>query len=153
MPANRDAVLAQWLTPAQEAAFRGLPNHDQAHLLRVHRALIARGVTDPDLLVAGLLHDLGKTSSRGRVRFSDRVIKVVLGRIRPGLLVRFARTPAPWYCHGVWLAIHHASLGAERAAALGCTPRTCWLIAHHEDAQPAPDAALELLMEIDRETV
>jgi hypothetical protein len=29
-------------------------------------------------------------------------------------------------------------LGAEKAAAANCSPRVCWLIAHHED-DPAPD--------------
>jgi hypothetical protein len=152
VPAIRDGVLAEWLTPTQAAAFRGLPKHDQAHLLRVYQALVAQGVTDADLLVAGLLHDLGKSSPYGSVRLIDRVTKVMIARIMPGLLARLTRAPAPWYRYGLWLAAHHPRLGAERAAALGCTPRTCWLIAHHEDAMPDPDPALGLLIQIDRIT-
>jgi hypothetical protein len=152
VPADRDEALARWLTPAQAAAFRELPIHDQAHLLRVYHALIAHGVTDPDLLVAGLLHDLGKTSPRGHVRLGDRVVKVLLARLLPGLLALLTRDPELRCFYGLWLAVHHAPLGAARAVALDCTPRACWLIAHHEDALPDPDPALELLLAIDRET-
>ena len=137
------------LTDSQAAAFRALPAHDQAHLCRVYRGLRARGVTDRDLLVAGLLHDLGKSDASGRVRWADRVVRVLLARWAPRVLDRLARRPAPWWRAGLALAVHHPRLGAERGARLGCSARTCWLIAHHEDGSAAEDTGLALLMAVD----
>ena len=150
VPRDRDAILAEALTPRQAAAFRELPPHDQAHLCRVYRSLRDRGVTDRDLLAAALLHDLGKVSRAGHVRLVDRVAHVVLARFAPGLLSRLAGLPAPRWRLGLALAVHHPALGAARAAELGCSPRTCWLIGHHEDADATTDPALALLAEADR---
>lgn len=149
IPGDRDAILAAALTPAQAAAFRGLLVHDQAHLLRVYRALLQVGVTDRDLLTAVLLHDLGKTSPAGHVRLPDRVARVVLGRVAPGALHRLARLPAPRWRLGLALAVHHAALGADRAALLGCSPRVRWLIAHHDHPAALHDADLALLAAAD----
>ena len=150
IPTDRDAILAQALTPAQAVAFCALPAHDQAHLCRVYRTLRSHGVDDRDLLAAALLHDLGKVAGRCHVRLVDRVARVLLRRLAPALLRRLARLPAPaWRC-GLALAVNHAALGAARAAELGGSPRTCWLIAHHEDADAAADPDLQLLMAADR---
>jgi hypothetical protein len=140
VPADRDAILAT-LSGHQAAAFRALPAYDQAHLCRTFSALREAGIADPDLLAAGLLHDLGKggvPGVAGKVRLTDRVLRVVLRRCAPRLLARAARLPAPRWRVGLALAVHHPRLGAGWAAELGCSPRTCWLIAHHED-EPAPD--------------
>ena len=72
IPANRDAVLESVLTGPQAAAFRELPAFDQVHLLGVHDRLKNAGVSDPNLLAAGLLHDIGKVDAHGRVRLPDR---------------------------------------------------------------------------------
>ena len=151
MPDDRDAILASTLTPPQAAAFRALPVHDQAHLCAVYRFLRDRGVDDREVLTAGLLHDLGKVSAAGQVRLVDRAVRVVLARLVPGLLRRWARVPAAGWRLGLALAVHHPALGAERAAALGASPRVCWLIAHHEDAGAVDDRDLRLLAVADRE--
>jgi hypothetical protein len=96
-----------------------------------------------------LLHDIGKVAVNGRVRLIDRAAKVVLARVSPQLLSWLARLPAPRWRRGLALAVHHPRLGAARAADLGCSPRACWLIAHHED-EPAPeDDALTMLCRVD----
>lgn len=149
LPHDRDEILAAVVTPAQAAAFRGLPAHDQAHLCRVCRILLASGVADRDLLAAALLHDVGKADAGGRVRLPDRVARVLLAWLAPRLLARLAALPAPGPRRGFALAVHHPRLGAERAAQLGCSRRTCWLIAHHEDEPPPDDPDLLRLMAAD----
>jgi hypothetical protein len=149
LPPDRETILAEALTPAQAAAFRGLPPHDQAHLCRVYRRL-REGDADRDLLVAALLHDVGKAHPEGRVRLVDRAARVVLSRLAPKLLRRLAAWPAPGWRRGLALAVHHPRLGAERAAALGCSPRTCWLIAHHHDRPLPDDRGLRSLVEADQ---
>ncbi len=151
LPADRDAILAAALPAAAAEAFRRLPTHDQAHLCRVYRTLRRDGVDDPELLAAALLHDLGKIDeSGGHVRLPDRVARVLLRRLAPRLLQRLARPDAPSWRRGLTLAVHHPALGAARAAALGCSARTCWLIEHHEDDPPPDDRHLHRLMAADR---
>ncbi len=153
VPADRDAILATLPGPEAAAAFRALSPHDQAHLCRTFRALRENGVTDRDLLVAGLLHDLAKGGAPGvpgRVRLVDRVLRVLLRRLAPGALVRLARLPAPRWRAGLALAVHHPRLGAERAARLGVSEHACWLIAHHEAGAPPADPDLARLRAADR---
>ena len=55
--------LATWLTPDQLALFDRMHVADRRHGLDVVTALRADGATDPDLLLAGLLHDAGKAAT------------------------------------------------------------------------------------------
>jgi hypothetical protein len=54
------AGLEAWTTAAQRGLFVSMHPGDQRHGLDVVAALRAAGHTDPDLLLAGLLHDAGK---------------------------------------------------------------------------------------------
>ncbi len=141
------------LTSKQAAAFYQLSSHDQAHLCRVAQQLGGTNSENIDLIVAALLHDIGKVSDRGRVRLPDRVAKVLLSKYAPHLLARLAKRPANMLLEGLSLTVHHPSLGAQRAAMLGCTARTCWLIAHHENEGIFSDNDLCLLVAADRENV
>ena len=141
------------LSPAQEAAFLALPRYDQAHLLAVYRRLVDAGVGDDELLLAAILHDIGKVGFGTRVRLHDRVVTVLLRRLSPALLARLARLPATGWRRGLALAVHHPHLGATIAAGLGCSERTCWLIAHHADAPPHADPDLRILVEADHAAV
>lgn len=127
-----DAALAS-LTPRQQEAFLALPSFDQSHLLRCRSFLVASGVSDPDLLHAALLHDLGKSSENARISTVDRTLRVLLRRLAPNLLQALANPEGPGICAGLVIAVHHPAIGAEQARQLGCNERVCWLIAHHED--------------------
>ncbi len=150
IPAEREAALASSLTAMQAGAFRGLPAYDQVHLLTVHARLAAAGVTDADLLTAGLLHDIGKMDQHGAVRLTDRVAYVLLRWLRPAMLARFAESSKPGIGYGLHLCVHHSQLGAQRAAALGCNARTVWLIANHDVDNVPFDHELALLQTADR---
>ena len=120
------AVLATWLTPDQLALFDGMHVADRRHGLDVVTALRADGATDPDLLLAGLLHDAGKGAT--------------------GLWPRVAYSLGQAFGHWVWrLAgwrpgfraslerLHdHAAASATLAEAAGCSARTVELIRHQE---------------------
>jgi hypothetical protein len=138
LPAERDAILAETLSTAQRDAFLTLPVYDQRHLCATYRYLRNKGIANTELLQAALLHDLGKAALGGRVTLLDRTLNVLVGTFAPALLDRLARLPAPRWRTGLALAVHHPRLGAEWAAELGCSARTCWLIAHHAD-DPPPD--------------
>jgi hypothetical protein len=146
VPARDRALAAAILTEPQFAAFRLLDPADQRHALRVVRLLLAAGARDPDLIVAGLLHDLGKVDARGegRVLLIHRVAKVLLVRLLPGLWVRLGDTRRPGLARGFALLRHHPALGAAWAATLGVSPRACALIAAHQAGPICPGAAAAL---------
>jgi hypothetical protein len=148
--ADRDEILSRVLEPHAAEAFRKLPRFDQIHLLAVHDRLGRGGNSSDDLLAAGLLHDIGKADSTGHVRLPDRVARVLLRRIAPGVLTKLADESGRPIFHGLRLCVHHPRLGAERARKLGCNERTVWLIAHHEDEEPGDDRELAMLQAADR---
>lgn len=99
---------------------------DRRHGLDVVVSLRAEGVTEPDALLAGLLHDAGKgdTGIWPRVAYAlahnyGQWIATVARRI-PGLGAPMERLRT------------HASTSAELAAAAGCPPRTVDLIRYQD---------------------
>jgi hypothetical protein len=136
-PAQREA-LATWLSPAQLGLFDGMHRADRRHGLDVVAWLRADGIDDPEVLLAGLLHDAGK----GQTGFLPRVIfslsqaygSWILGRgiLFPPLAASLARLKA------------HATLSSTLAAAAGCSPRTVELIRHQDDPRPADLAGQRL---------
>lgn len=149
--ASVDGRFRALVTPDVWRLVAELAPADRAHLLAVHDWLQARGCTDPDLLQAGLLHDIGKADHRRQVGLVERIIVVLARRLAPALLPRLARpnSAIPWR-HGLYLALEHPRLGADRARRAGCNERVCWLIAHHHGPDQG-DPALRLLQRADEE--
>jgi hypothetical protein len=135
-PRERDAV-AGWLSPAQLAIFDGMHVADRRHGLDVVAALRDGGERDPEVLIAGLLHDAGKgdTGMLPRILYS-------LGQAGMGWPVRLlGRLP------GMFTSLDrlrdHAETSAVMAAAAGCSVRTVELI-RWQDAPRDPDAGERL---------
>jgi len=132
------AELSGWLTPAQLAVFDAMHRADRRHGLDVARALRSAGHDQPDILLAGLLHDCAKGARVGiwhRVGWSlgaryGRRVRAIAERL-PGFRVAFADLDT------------HAERSAALALAAGCSPRTAELIRHQAD--PADDALGEAL--------
>jgi hypothetical protein len=131
-------LLVAWLTPGQLALFDAVPVADQRHGLDVAAQLSAAGSTDPDLLVAGLLHDCGKGP---RVRFLHRVVWS-LGQRYGAWIWRLSRI-LPTFPAGLARLRDHAQRSADLAAEAGCTDRTIELIRNQE--APTDDAGRLLL--------
>ncbi len=143
------AILAHYLSPPQRAIFNAMPAPDRRHSLAVLYTLQRRGKTDPDLMAAALLHDIGKSEYDAAGRRVDtvplwcRVAKVVIIRLPRGerLLRRLAKRGAAqpkgmW--HAFYLSWEHPRLGAEMAARLGVSPQCAALIRDHMHP-PRPD--------------
>ncbi len=139
-PAERE-TLADWLTPAQLLVFDSMPMADRRHGLDVVAFLRSQGVTDSDLLVAGLLHDCGKGP---RIRLVHRVAWS-LGEKYGAWVWRGARV-LPTFTRALQQLRDHAERSARLAEQSGCSPRTVELI-RHQDA-PVDDAG-RLLHEAD----
>ena len=141
-PAER-ASLSSWLTPAQLVLFDSMHRADQRHGLDVAAALRVERQTDPDLLLAGLLHDCGKGRDLRlwqRVgwslaeRYGRRVERVLL-RV-PGFRPAFATMAA------------HAARSAELSLEAGCSAITAELIRHQ--AEPVDDVLGRALLIADQ---
>ena len=131
------AALASWVSPAQLEVFDAMHVADQRHGLDVVATLRDEGSTDPELLLAGLLHDAGKgdTGVWPRVAYA-------LGQHYGSSVWSAARLVPGWSARLDRLR-DHAELSAAIAARAGCTPRTVELI-RHQDA-PLDDDAGRLL--------
>ena len=117
------AALAEWLTPAQLALFDGMPVADRRHGLDVACALRAGGVSDPEVLLAGLLHDAGKGRS---IRLWHRVAWSLGELLGPWVHRGAARLPGG--DDAMARLRDHAERSAELARAAGSTERTAALI-------------------------
>jgi hypothetical protein len=119
------ADLAGWLTPAQLALFDAMPVADRRHGLDVVAHLRSLGARDPDLLLAGLLHDCGKGS---RVRLVHRVTWSLSERYGPCVLTAAAAVPG--MRTGLARIRDHADASADMMLAAGASERAADLARH-----------------------
>lgn len=135
-PAERMG-LTRWLTDPQRALFDEMHVADQRHGLDVVASLQASRVRDPDILVAGLLHDAGK----GQTGIAARTVYALGQRYGPWIWRTAGLLPGS----GAALRglAEHAEVSATMAAAAGCTPRTVELI-RNQDAPTDPVAGRQL---------
>jgi hypothetical protein len=115
-----------------------MPAGDRRHGLDVVAYLRKAGADEPDLLVAGLLHDCGKGP---QVRFAHRVTWSLGQRYGTGIWRAAAHVPT--FNTGLARLRDHSQRSAELAAAAGCTARTIELIRNQEE--PTDDAGRLLL--------
>lgn len=124
-PHEREALVG-WLSPAQLSLFDRMHVADRRHGLDVVAVLRAEGVGDPDVLLAGLLHDAGK----GRTGVWPRVAWSLGEALGPWAWRAAARLP------GMAPALerlgNHAEASARLAERAGCSARTVELIRHQD---------------------
>ena len=138
------AVLERHLAPSQQDLFRAMSPINQRHCLDVFNNLLRRGHTDPDLLRAALLHDVGK---RG-IRLWHRVAGVLLEAFWPTLLEKLAVNRPQSWLYGFYVYQYHADLSAELAERSGCSPSVVELIRGHHT--PSENEQARVLWETDR---
>jgi hypothetical protein len=126
------AGLEAWLTPVQLDLFDRMHVADRRHGLDVVASLRQDGVTEPDALVAGLLHDAGKGDT-GLVARVANSLGQAYGRWIPGTVS---------WLPGMRAAQErldgHAESSARLAEAAGCSTRTVELI-RWQDAPRDPE--------------
>jgi hypothetical protein len=127
------AALAGWVTPDQLAMFDSMHIADRRHGLDVVTTLREQGVTDEEVLLAGLLHDAGK----GRTGVWPRVA-YSLGQAYGTWVWRVAGVLPPMRAALERLR-EHAETSARLAERAGASPRTVDLI-RHQEAPVDPDA-------------
>ena len=138
------AVLERYLAPSQRDLFRAMPPIDQRHCLNVFNVLLQQSHSDPDLLRAALLHDVGK---RG-IRLWHRVAGVLLEAFWPALLEKLAVNRPQSWLYGFYIYRYHADLSAKLAERSGCSPSVVELIKGHHT--PSENEHVKALREADR---
>lgn len=125
-PDERQAVAA-WATAAEVALFDAMHVADRRHGLDVVAALRRDGVSDRDVLAAGLLHDCAKgdTGAGPRIAWS-------LGEAF-GPWVRTLAARVPGWGPAMERLRDHAAASADAAAAAGLPARAVDLIRYQED--------------------
>ena len=127
------AALAGWVTSEQLALFDSMHIADRRHGLDVVATLRSQGVSDEDVLLAGLLHDAGK----GRTGVWPRVA-YSLGQAYGAWVWRVAVILPPMRA-AIDRLREHAEASARLAERAGASPRTVDLI-RHQEAPVDPDA-------------
>ena len=127
------AALAGWMTPDQLALFDSMHVADRRHGLDVVTTLREQGVTDEEVLLAGLLHDAGK----GRTGVWPRVA-YSLGQAYGAWIWRVAGV-LPSMRLALERLREHAETSARLAERAGASPRTVDLI-RHQEAPVDPEA-------------
>ncbi len=131
VPKQEFSLLSEHLTPPQIELFQRMPRCDQRHGLDVFYALQRKHHHDHDLLVAALLHDVGKGG--GGLQLWHRVPIVLIKALKPQLLDRLARDEPRSWRYPFFVHQRHPELGAELAQAVGCSPTTVELVRRHQE--------------------
>lgn len=148
------AEVRSFLSPALMKLFLSMNKSEQAHSIRMYHTLCQQGSQPTELLIAALLHDVGKTMHP--LRLWER-IEVVLGKaLFPKAAERWgAAAPKSWRRAFV-IAAQHPAWGADMAAQAGAPLLAVSLIRRHQDTnwavgEPAvqEDSLLKRLQNVD----
>jgi hypothetical protein len=144
LSAQERQIVAAHLSQEQQGLFYAMTVRDQRHCLDVFYALRRRSCKDEEVLLAALLHDVGK----GPIRLWHRVAYVFLRATRPRLLARLAQPEGRGWRRVMASLGDHGARGAALAEAVGTAATVVELIRHHQRAD-AGDGRLALLRAAD----
>jgi len=143
------------LTAEQMQLFMRLQPSEQIHALRVLYTVQRQGESDPDLVTAALLHDIGK--ARAPLRLWERVL-IVLGKgFFPERAKEWGRGQFQGWIRPFVIAEQHPTWGAEMAFEAGASPLTVSLIRKHqspietEPVSPLEEHLLKILQDADHQ--
>lgn len=141
-----DELARDHLTPALYMLYAKMRRSERQHSLGVLRDLLADGHSDPDLLTAGLLHDVGKT--RAPFTIPEKVLVVLVRAIAPSLYRRWGSGSAHGWRRPFAVSIQHPAWSAQMVKTAGGSVLAVELIRQHADVLTAPPQshAEELLL-------
>ncbi len=131
-----DALAQTVLAPPLFDLYQRMRRSERQHSLRVLHMLLDAGQTDPDLLAAALLHDVGKI--RTRFFLPEKVLVVLVKAISPNTYRRWGSGSAGGWRRPFAVSVQHPAWGAEMVAAAGGSPLAVDLIRRHQDSPSDP---------------
>jgi hypothetical protein len=143
----RTETLLPYLAPSQIALFCHMRAAEQVHGFHVFEQLKSNGQSNPDLLAAALLHDVGKIMYPPTLL--ERVAVVLGHRFLRRQSARWSEGKPTGFRRPFVVAAHHAEWGADLARQAGASRRTVELIFRHHDPGPGGDPQLAALQAAD----
>lgn len=150
-PAQADKTYVQAiLSLEQQALFDRMQPSEQAHSLAVMKHLmdVDLDITQDerqDLLIAALLHDVGKSCHP--LHLWERVLIVVAKAFFPEKVRVWGQSGTPGWRNPFIVAQQHPYWGAELAAQASVSPRAEFLIRHHQNNSfPQNEKRIEVLL-------
>ena len=143
------------LTADQMQLFTCLQPSEQIHALRVLQTVQGRGESDPDLLTAALLHDIGK--ARAPLRLWERVLIVLAKGLFPERTKDWGDGRLDDWMRPFVIAEQHPAWGGDMAAEVGTSPLAVTLIRGHqspggsEPLSPHENRLLKILQDADHQ--
>lgn len=145
-PVDTAYAKVQLASDSLFALFESLPRMEQNHGIAICKTLEKRGKHSPDLLVAALLHDVGKVEHVPTL--CERVLTVLVEHFTPKLARRFAHGQPTGLKRGFVIRRVHADLGADLVREAGASSRVVDLIRRHHKL-PGDDCDLIALQAFD----
>jgi putative nucleotidyltransferase with HDIG domain len=119
-----------YLSPPLMGVFGMLRPGEAQHSLHVLETLIHMGESNPSLLVAALLHDVGK--ARFPYTLPERVIVVLTRKFFPALAERWGNGDPNTWRRPFVISRQHPTWSAEIVSRAGADPLAIELIAAHQ---------------------
>lgn len=117
------AAVTGWLTPEMADLYFSQADADQCHSYHAALTVVASGVTDPDVIVAALMHDVAKRHARlGAVGRSVASVLVALGGPLSDRMTAYR---------------DHGMIGAHELGAIGAPALAIDFALHHQGGRPA----------------
>ncbi|MFQ3566086.1 MAG: HD domain-containing protein [Aggregatilineales bacterium] len=124
-------LAAAYLVPPLLHLFSAMRRSEQLHSLNVLRAVLAQGETPPELAIAALLHDVGK--SRYPLALWQKTVPVIVRALSPAMQAKLSNgDPSVLWRRPFVVYAHHPAWSAELAASAGAPADAVWLIEHHQ---------------------
>lgn len=123
------------LEPSMAALFFQMSNPDQSHSIRVLQTLVDQEEENSDLLMAALLHDVGK--SLNPLRAWERSLVVVTNRILPNQVLKWGQDEARGWRKPFVVALQHPEWGAALVQQEGGSETLVTLIRYHQEHVPS----------------
>lgn len=136
LPNDAKRQVSAVLNDAQLTLFEKQSDAGQQHGYRVMRTLRDAGHDQNDLLVAALLHDVGK--NRVQYTWLDRVKVVLAQRFAPRLANKWATGAQEGWTRAFVVKESHPEWSAEALAASGGSALSVALVRRHQETSLAP---------------
>lgn len=131
---------AEVLSPQLLQLFQRMQPAEQKHSLNVYKKLCTAGETNRDLLIAALLHDVGKI--KFPLHVWERVEIVLLKKLAPGKAAAWGTLQPVGWRKPFAVALKHPDWGADLAEQAGASPLTVSLIRRHQEKDELDSAAI-----------